>query len=173
MSDQYLGEIRNFGFSYAPQGWAQCNGQLMAISQNAALFSLLGTFYGGNGTTTFQLPDLRGRVPLNQGNGRGLSPYVIGELAGGQTETLLTSEMPQHSHSVSDNQASDSATALSTFPSNDSRSPSNIYNTTTDGSQMNPRMLSITGSSQPHNNMQPYLATNYCIALVGIYPSRS
>lgn len=173
MSDQYLGEIRNFGFGYAPYGWAQCIGQLLPISQNAALFSLLGTYYGGNGTTTFALPDLRGRVALNQGNGKGLSPHVIGELSGEQAQTLLTSEIPQHSHSVSDNQASDSTTAQNAFPSNDARSPSNIYNTTTDGSQMNPRMLSITGSSQAHNNMQPYLATNFCIALQGIYPSRS
>src|SRR5262245_20220228 len=124
MSDQYLGEIRNFGFGYAPYGWAQCAGQLLPISQNAALFSLLGTYYGGNGTTTFALPDLRGRVALNQGNGKGLSPRVIGEMAGEQAHTLITPEMPQHSHSVSDNQASDSATAVNTFPSNDARSPS-------------------------------------------------
>jgi microcystin-dependent protein len=171
--DQYLGEIRDFGFNFAPKGWATCSGQLLPISQNAALFSLLGTQFGGNGTSTFALPDLRGRVALNQGNGPGLTPRVMGEMAGEQNHTLISPEMPQHKHSVSASAASDAFVPANDFPGNDSRSPNNIYNTTSDGSLMNPRMLSPTGGSQPHNNMEPYLATNFCIALVGIYPSRS
>jgi microcystin-dependent protein len=171
--DPYLGEIRNFGFNFPPKGWATCAGQLLSIQANSALFSLLGTYYGGNGTTNFALPDLRGRVPINQGQGPGLTPRVIGEVAGQETHTLITQEMPMHNHLVSANPSADSATPAATFPANDSRSPSNIYNTTTDGTLMNQAMIGPTGGSLPHNNIQPYLAGNFCIALVGIYPSRS
>jgi microcystin-dependent protein len=170
--DQFLGEIRNFGFNYAPNGWATCSGQLLPISQNAALFSLLGTTFGGNGTSTFALPDLRGRAALNQGNGPGLTPRVMGEMAGQETHTLLSPEMPQHKHSVSASVAGDATAPANDFPGNDSRTPYNIYNSTSDGSLLNARMLGLTGGSLPHNNIEPYLATNFCIALAGIYPSR-
>src|SRR5450631_2987711 len=125
MSEPFLGEIRMFGFNFNPQGWAQCNGQLMAISQNTALFSLLGTNFGGNGQTTFGLPDLRGRVPVHAGQGPGLSPYNIGEQTGTENVTLLSSQMPSHSHGVSANLAANSGSPLNAFPSNDGRTPSN------------------------------------------------
>jgi microcystin-dependent protein len=171
--DQYLGEIRNFGFNFPPKGWAICAGQLLSIQANSALFSLLGTYYGGNGTTNFALPDLRSRVPINQGQGHGLTPRTIGEIAGEEAHTLITQEMPMHNHMVSANASADSATPAATFPANDSRSPSNIYNTTSDGTLMNQAMIGRTGGNLPHNNIEPYLGSNFCIALTGIYPSRS
>jgi microcystin-dependent protein len=170
--DPFLGEIRLFGFNFAPTGWALCQGQLMAISSNAALFSLLGTTFGGDGVRTFGLPDLRGRLPLGQGQGPGLTPRTMGEIAGEENHTLITQEMPAHSHSVSANETSDTTDPKNSFPSNDSRNALNIYATTTDRTLMNPGMIGITGGNLPHNNMQPYLCINYCIALNGIFPSR-
>src|SRR5690242_1966413 len=172
--DPFLGEIRLFGFNFAPTGWALCQGQLMSIAQNSALFSLLGTQFGGDGIQTFALPDLRGRVPLGQGQGPGLTPRVVGEQSGQENHTLLTAEMPAHNHPVSANQNANSVSPAGCMPSNDSRgTPYNVYATASDGTVMSPAMIGLTGGNQPHNNMQPNLCINYCIALNGIYPSRS
>jgi microcystin-dependent protein len=172
MSEPFVGEIRMFGFGFAPQGWAQCNGELLAINQNQALFSLLGTTYGGDGTTTFALPDLRSRVPVGQGQGPGLSSYAEGQAGGAETVTLAATQMPGHTHPV---KASSSA-AGSDQPGGRAlaRPASHIYTAKPDSSTvMNPDMIGDAGGSQPHDNVQPYLAVNFCIALFGIFPSRS
>ena len=169
MTEPFLGEIKMGGWNFAPRGYAFCNGQLLSIAQNTALFSLLGTTYGGNGQTTFALPDLRGRVPMHWGQGPGLAPRVQGELSGTETVTLITQEMPFHNHFVS---ASDEAT---------SKSPSNAFPAftaapayaATANQSMNPAMTQGTGGNQPHNNMQPYLTVTFVIALAGIFPSRN
>ena len=147
-----------------------CNGQLLSISQNQALFALLGTQYGGNGTTTFALPDLRGRVAIHQGQGPGLSSYTIGEVAGSETVTLIQQQMPQHSHLInaSNNDSTDS-TPQGNVPAN---IPAGGYAATAN-TNMNPAMGGVAGSSQPHQNRQPFLVVNICIALVGIFPSRN
>ena len=172
MSEPFVGEIRMFGFNFAPQGWAQCNGQLLPISQNTALFSLLGTTYGGDGRTTFALPDMRSRVPVCQGQGPGHSSYAEGQAGGAETVTLAAAQMPGHTHPV---KASSSA-AASDQPEGRAlaRSASHIYTAKPDASTvMNADMLGDAGGSQPHDNIQPYLAVNFCIALSGIFPSRS
>lgn len=171
MSEPFLGEIRMFGFNFAPTGWAMCNGQLVPIAQNTALFSLLGTFYGGNGTSTFALPDLQGRVGIHQGQGTGLSPYVIGQVGGAESETLTQSQMPQHSHAV----VASNGGAGGTRPAGSvlARTATDIYAASPDGTTMNPGMIGIAGGSQPFGIIQPYLCVNFCIALQGIFPSRS
>lgn len=170
MSEPFLGEIRIFPFNFAPSGWAFCAGQLLPISQNTALFSLLGTTYGGNGTTTFALPDLRGRVPVSMGNGTGLSQYTLGELAGTESAHLTVNQLPSHLHPV---QASE-APASTGRPLNAvlARASSNIYATSPDGTSMNATMVGNTGGNQPFSVLQPLLVLNFCIALNGIYPSR-
>lgn len=171
MSDQFVGEIRIFGCNFAPTGWAQCNGQLLPISQNTALFSLLGTYYGGDGKSTFALPNLQGNVPVHQGQGPGLSERFLGEESGSQFVTLLTSEMPQHNHSM--NGLVDDADIKIPDPTRvlAKSSGGNIYNTSANAN-MNIQALSIAGGSLPHNNMMPYLTFNFCIALQGIFPPR-
>jgi microcystin-dependent protein len=168
--EPFIGQIQMFGFNFAPRGWALCNGQLLSIAQNTALFSLLGTTYGGNGQTTFALPNLQGRVPMHQGNGGGLTPRVMGEQSGTETVTLISTQMPQHNHTVN---AATNAT---------SKNPSaNLPGLTAAGSsysptasvQMSPTMINPSGGSQPHENMQPFLVVNFCIALEGIFPSRN
>ena len=171
MSDYFLGEIRPCGFNFAPVGWALCNGQLLSISQNTALFSLIGTYYGGNGTTNFALPDLRGRVAIALGQGPGLSDYVIGEQDGVETVTLITSDVPAHNHLVN----ADNAPGNSTSPANSYTAESSRRDLdygTTSNTTMNPNSIGPVGGSQPHDNMQPYLVLNYVIALTGIYPPR-
>lgn len=172
MSDQFVAEIRIFPFNFAPMGWALCDGQLLPISQYTALFSLIGTFYGGNGTSNFALPNLQGCVPMNQGNGAGLSPRVIGETAGENTVTLLLTQLPTHSHSancfsgVGDQYGPQNCIWATDAGGN------NEYDS--DGtSNMAPGALQNVGGGQPHNNLQPYLTVNFCIALTGIFPSRS
>jgi microcystin-dependent protein len=169
MAEPFIGEIQIFAFGFAPKFWAYCNGQILPINQNQALFSLLGTSYGGNGTTNFALPDMRGRTPLHTGQGTGLSPYALGQAGGNEGVTLLTTQIPQHTHNL---QASSSA-ANSTIPSNKvlASSTVNLYAAQNNGAAMQP--LSSSGGNQPHNNMQPYGVLNFCIALQGIYPSRS
>lgn len=175
MSDPFVAEIRIFPFNFAPTGWALCNGQLLPISQNTALFSLLGTNYGGNGVSVFGLPNLQGSAPVQQGQGAGLSQYFLGESGGVETITLITSELPIHSHQASGASGSgptSPAGAGTTWGAFPGRTPPPLY---VDG---NPNVnmgnaLSAAGSSQPHNNMQPYLALNFCIALQGIFPARS
>jgi microcystin-dependent protein len=172
MSEPFVGEIRMFGFSFAPQGWAQCNGQLLPINQNQALFSLLGTTYGGDGRITFALPDMRSRVPVGQGQGAGLSSYAEGQAGGAETMTLTAAQMPGHAHPV---KASSSA-ASSDQPEGRAlaRSASYIYTAKPGTSTvMNADMLGEAGGSQPHGNIQPYLAMNFCIALNGIFPPRN
>ena len=171
MAEPFLGEIRTFGFNFAPQGWAMCAGQLLPINQNTALFALLGTFYGGNGTTNFALPDLRGRVGIHQGQGVGLSPYNIGQISGTETVTLTQNQMPQHNHQVMANDTAASATRpAGAVPA---RVTAAAYGATSDGTTMNAAMISTAGGSQPMSIIQPYLCLNFCIALQGIFPSRN
>ncbi|HEV7719989.1 MAG TPA: tail fiber protein [Iamia sp.] len=169
--EPYVGQISMAGFNFAPRGWALCNGQIMSIQQNTALFSLLGTQFGGNGVQTFGLPDLRGRVPIHQGQGNGLTNRVMGELSGSETVTLITSEMPQHNHFV--NVTSGDASAKS--PANNvlAGTASPIYAVAPNGNFLNQQTLTLTGGSQPHQNMQPYQVISFIIALEGIFPSRN
>jgi microcystin-dependent protein len=177
----FLGTIQSFGFNFAPTGWALCNGQLLPISQNAALFSLLGTTYGGNGTTTFQLPNLQGRLPMHQGTGPGLTPRVIGEISGSENQTLLTSNMPAHSHALN----ATTAAATGSTPQNTILALANgadnlgnpvtvqIYGPPPANTIMNPAAIGSTGNSTPFSIMPPFLVINFCIALSGIFPSRN
>jgi microcystin-dependent protein len=169
MAEPFLSEIRVFSFNFAPKGWATCDGQALPINQNQSLYSLLGTTYGGNGTTTFCLPDLRGRTPLHFG-----PEFVIGESGGSESVTLVVSEMPYHSHSLMAAASTPTANTpadnlLTTLPVDkaDFASPSvaNGY--------LNPAAIAATGGSVPHNNMQPSLVLNFSIALVGVFPSRN
>ena len=176
MSDPFVAEIRIFPFNFAPKGWAFCDGQLLPISQNTALFSLVGTFYGGDGKSTFALPNLQGSVPIHTGSsgGPGLTPYFIGEQSGSQTETLLQTEMPIHTHSLQGNfNPGDVFTPGSTVVLTNS-SPGNAYVAgTANLAQMSPQAIAPYGSSQPHNNLMPLLTLSFCIAMQGIFPPRS
>ena len=164
MAEPFLAEIRLMSFVYAPQGWALCNGQLLPINQNQALFSLLGTTYGGNGQTTFGLPDLRGRVPIHVGAG-----HTLGERAGEQAHTLSVSEMPTHSHAVN---ASSIAVGGSSSPSGRYLGGgNNVYSSGGPTTTLLPGTVTDTGGSQAHLNMQPFLVISFCIALQGIFPS--
>ena len=171
MADPFVAEIRPFGFNFAPTGWAHCDGQLLPISQNTALFSLLGTFYGGDGKSTFALPNLQGSAPMQQGGSGGTSDRVLGETSGSESVTLIQSEMAAHSHAL--NAVESTATARQ--PPNQmfavGEAISN-YHTGSANTQMDPRMLSLAGGGLPHNNMQPYLTVNFCIAMQGIFPPR-
>ncbi len=171
MAEPFLGEIRIFPFNFAPVGWAMCQGQTLPISQNTALFSLLGTTYGGNGTSTFQLPDLRGRVPLGMGNGTGLSVYELGQVGGAENVTIAEDQMPAHSHTI---QASDAlATATKPLGKVLGRAHDKTFANAPDGTTtMNAASVAPAGGGQPASVLQPYLALNFCIALQGIYPSR-
>ena len=175
MSSPFVAEIRIFPFNFAPKGWAICAGQLMPISQNTALFSLLGTQYGGDGKSNFALPNLQGQVAIHTDQYSGAGQAPIGSMSGTQTVTLLTSEMPAHNHSVQVDvlPAHTGATSpAGAVPGN--TNPSLLYsNTTTPNVQMNVQMASIAGGSNPHNNMQPTLVLQYCIAMQGIYPPRT
>ena len=185
--EPFLGMIAMFGFSFAPRGWALCSGQLLAISSNSALFSLLGTTYGGNGTTTFALPDLRGRVAIGQGQGPGLSNYVIGQVGGAENTTLNVNQMPAHTHAATVTAQLHGETAVA-----DKRNPlgamlatppaaSPIYADPVPAEDKLMAASSIVasatiqpaGNNQPFSNIQPCLAVNYCIALEGIFPSRN
>jgi microcystin-dependent protein len=180
MATPFVAEIRIFACNFAPRGWAFCNGQLMPISQNTALFSLLGTFYGGDGKSTFALPDLEGSVPIQQGQGPGLSDYVLGEQLCSETVTLIQTEMPAHGHSVNVTTSNGTVTAASGNQMGKGltggiQNPTNAkyYSTAAPNSFFNPMTaLSIAGSSFPHNNLMPYLVLNFCIALQGIFPAR-
>lgn len=173
MSDNFLAEIRIFGFNFAPTGWALCNGQLMPISQNTALFALLGTIYGGDGKSTFALPDLMGAVPMHPGQGQGLSLRQLGEQGGSESVTLLRSEMPAHAHQIQ----GDSGFANSTDPAGKlfgrPFGGGNMYKTSGTNVPLSNEAIAPAGGSLPHNNMQPYLTLNFCIALQGIFPPRS
>lgn len=168
--DQYIGEIRLFGFGFAPVGWALCNGQLLAIASNNALFSLLGTTYGGNGTTTFGLPDLRGRAPLGQGQGAGLSPRSMGEAGGGEAVRIQGAQLPGHTHTVAASSAATGKSPAGALPAYTGGASS--YGTTADLA-MSPTMVGGGGQGLPLGTMPPYLVLNWCIAVEGVYPSRS
>ena len=175
--DPFVAEIRIFPFNFAPTGWAFCNGQLMPISQNTALFALLGTTYGGDGRSTFALPNLQGNAPMHPGQGPGLSLHDLGESGGTEIETLLISEIPNHAHFVG---RAIAANGDSTTPVNNiwaqapfGRGSLQIYHEASPTGQMNTNALNQTGGGFPHNNMQPYLTLNFCIALQGIFPPRS
>jgi microcystin-dependent protein len=171
MTEPFVGEIKMVGFNFAPRGYALCNGQLMSIAQNTALFSLLGTTYGGDGQVTFGLPDFRGRVPMHWGSGPGLTPRVQGESSGSEAITLTQQQMPQHNHQVNaTNDSAGSKTPLGNIPAFASGS---TYVGTAANGTMAPAMIGIAGGSQPHPNMQPYLVVTFIIALEGIFPSRN
>ena len=175
MSNPFVAEIRIFPFNFAPKGWAFCDGQLLPISQNTALFSLLGTTYGGDGRSNFALPNLQGSVPMQQGQGPGLSLRDLGESSGEDSVTLLTSEMPAHTHTAQADFNNLNATAVSptgAVPVNASPTHTFSNSATPSLALMNPNMVSVTGSSLPHNNLMPYLVVNYCIALQGVFPPR-
>ena len=173
MADPFVAEIRIFPFNFAPKGWAFCNGQLLPLAQNTALFSLLGTTYGGDGKSNFALPNLQGSVPMHPGQGPGLSLHDLGETGGSDAVTLLESEMPNHAHSLmASNQPGEDAQA-------DSESfgrslGANLYQPSNAGLvPLAPQAIAPAGGSQPHNNLQPYVTFNFCIALQGVYPPRS
>ncbi len=175
MSEPFLAEIRIFAFNFPPKGWAFCDGQILPISQNTALFSLLGTTYGGDGKSNFALPDLQGTAPMQQGQGNGLSQHFLGESGGEETETLLDSEMPSHSHGAQGVAGAGGQTPSPTTTWSDANTRG-ISAYTASGAQnvaMSPQSLSINGGGQPHNNMMPYLVLNFCIAMQGIYPARN
>lgn len=174
MSEPFLGEIRIMSFNYPPKGWAFCDGQTLSINQNQALFALLGTFYGGNGINTFQLPNLQGYVPIHAGTVPFANEYTQGQTGGEQNHTLIANEIPAHTHQVH----CYSGPALTQNPAGntwarDAASITSPYGKASPGGQMNPGTITTAGSSQPHLNMQPYLVLSYCIALTGIFPSRN
>jgi|SRR5689334_18950417 microcystin-dependent protein len=171
MTTPFLSEIRMFSFNFAPRGWAMCNGQILPIAQNTALFSLLGTTYGGNGQTTFALPNLQSRVPMHWGQGQGLSPRNLGEVGGEENHTLIVSEMPAHQHSLTANSGAPSggpANAVLATPTTSKPYRAGPTQTTTLANG-----TGLGGGSQPHMNLQPLLTVTFAIALVGIFPSRS
>ncbi len=174
MSDPFVAEIRIFGFNFAPKGWALCNGQLIPISQNTALFSLLGTTYGGDGKSTFALPNLQDRSPMHPGQGPGLSLHDLGESAGEAAVTLLNTELPVHSHTAGANAGSggQAAPPNNVWGSLAGRTPPPLYQSGAPNVSMSASALGLAGSSLPHNNRQPYLGLNFCIALQGIFPAR-
>jgi microcystin-dependent protein len=178
MSTPFLSEIRIMSFNFAPKGWTMCNGQLLPINQNQALFSLLGTTYGGNGQTNFQLPDLRSRIPISMGGG-----HTLGERAGAESVTINISSLPTHTHFVVASNAAATQGPAGRDPTNGTLAQAaaaplpatavNIFGTGTPNVTFAGNILGNTGGSQPHNNIEPYLALNFCIALQGIFPSQN
>ncbi|GGD83840.1 microcystin dependent MdpB family protein [Emticicia aquatilis] len=177
MDSPFIGMIAMFGFNYAPRGWAFCNGQLISIAQNSALFSLLGTTYGGDGIQTFGLPNLQSRIPIGFGQGAGLSSYALGQMAGTENVTLNITQIPQHNHQMTaSGDGPTQATAASASLASQARTGGTmpvIYANGATNIVPLASATSISGGNQPHSNIQPYLAINYSIALEGIYPSRN
>lgn len=179
MSEPFIAQIKVYGTNFPPRGWAHCNGQLMPIAQNTALFSLIGTTYGGNGQTTFGLPDLRGRAAMHPGHGPGLTPRVLGEVSGSENVTLTINELPAHNHGVQattvlGNTADPAGAVLArgNFSQQGSSGAVPLYSNDAPNTVM-AQTLGIAGNNQPHDNMMPSLTLNYCIALQGIFPSRN
>jgi microcystin-dependent protein len=174
MSDPFVAEIRIFPFNFPPTGWAFCDGQLLPISQNTALFSLLGTTYGGDGKSNFALPNMQGNAPMQPGQGQGLSLRDLGEQGGADTVTLLVSEMPLHSHFLRGSIETATQSSLTANVVLAQTVNGTLYQTNTSANlgQLNPNALAPAGGSLPHSNMQPYLTLSFCIALQGIFPSR-
>jgi microcystin-dependent protein len=170
--DPFVAEIRIFPFNFAPKGWAFCNGQLLPISQNTALFSLLGTTYGGDGKSNFALPDMQGNAPMHPGQGPGLSLHDLGETAGEDSVTLLQTEMPQHNHTLGADAIDPADTNVPSINATYAQSTGGLIYQTTTNTQMSPNALEPAGGNQPHNNMMPYLTLNFCIALQGVFPPR-
>jgi microcystin-dependent protein len=164
MGQQFLGEIRMFGFEFAPNGWAFCNGQILSIAQNTALFSILGTTYGGNGTSNFALPNFQGRMPVDSGPG-----FILGQLAGETGHTLTLSEYPQHNHAM----MGEAGSRTSSTPGGGVLASGDIYGIGPPDVILAAEAVGLAGGGQAHENRQPYLAINFCIALVGIFPSRN
>jgi len=175
MANPFLAEIRIFPFNFAPKGWAFCDGQILPLSQNTALFSLLGTTYGGDGKSNFALPNMQGNAPMHPGQGPGLSLHDLGETSGSDTVTLLESEIPAHSHTVGAQTTPLSAVAVATNATLSRPASGNLY--FTPGSPtlvtMDPNVIAPAGGDQPHNNLMPYLTLNFCIALQGVFPPRT
>ena len=169
----FLGEIRNFGFTFPPRDWMQCNGQLLSISTYTALFALLGTTYGGNGTTNFALPDLRGRAPIGMGSGPGLTPRVQGEVGGSESTTLTVSNLPSHTHTLNAKTGvgSQAAPGGNTLAASDQRNSQ--YSSVAADTTMSASSIGNSGSGVAFTNMPPYLGSNFCIAVQGIFPSRN
>jgi microcystin-dependent protein len=170
--DPFVAEIRIFGFNFAPKGWAFCDGQLLPLSQNTALFSLLGTTYGGNGKSNFALPDMQGNAPMHPGQGPGLSLHDLGETGGSETVTLLESEIPLHTHAF---QYSNNDSGVQTPAGQLLAGGVGVGQYAAPGAlvQMNPSAIAPAGGDQPHNNMMQYLTLNFCIALQGVFPPRT
>ena len=174
MSEPFIAEIRMFGFNFAPMGWAFCNGQILPIQQNTALYSVIGAVYGGDGRTTFGLPNLQGSAPLDMGQGAGLTARTVGQKGGAANVTLTAAQMPTHTHAAS---AASTAGTVQTPAGNvwalaqAARQPQSLYGTAA-GASMNAQAFSAAGGTSAHNNLMPYLVLNFCIALEGIFPSR-
>jgi microcystin-dependent protein len=173
--DPFVAEIRIFPFNFPPKGWAFCDGQILPLSQNTALFSLLGTTYGGDGKSNFALPNMQGNAPMHPGQGPGLSLHDLGETGGSETVTLLESEMPSHAHLIEAKGTPPPANAGAPDPSAvlARSSGGTAYTAAANLGQMNANMIAPAGGDQPHNNMMPYLTLNFCIALQGVYPPRT
>lgn len=170
MSEPFLGEVRIVGFNFAPRGWAFCDGQILPISQNQSLYSLLGTTYGGDGRTSFALPDLRGRTPIHVGSSNG-SIHLLGQRGGEETHTLNAAEMPQHTHTLRGSSTDGDAPVPSGFVF--ARTPPQIYRAPANLTPLHSGSVTNVGGGQAHNNMQPTLVLNFCIALQGLFPSRN
>lgn len=173
MADPFVAEIRIFPFNFAPKGWAWCDGQLLPLSQNTALFSLLGTTYGGDGKSNFALPDLQGSAPMHPGQGPGLSLHDLGETGGSETVTLLQSEIPMHSHQLRADTQDIADTNIPSPNASFAKSASGTLYQSTSNGQLSDQALAPAGGDQPHNNMQPYLTCYFCIALQGVFPPRT
>lgn len=175
MSQPYVGEIRMFGGSFPPNGWAFCAGQTMAISENDTLFNLIGTTYGGDGQSTFNLPNLCGRVPVHQGTGPDGQTYQIGEMAGIEQVTLTTQQIPAHTHSVLESNSGSVLSPAGAYPGTGTGTQQGLstYSPTAPNTALHPSTISSVGGSQPHENMQPYLAISFIISLFGIFPTQN
>ncbi|HMB92054.1 MAG TPA: tail fiber protein [Rhodothermales bacterium] len=172
MSEPFLAEVRMVGFNFAPRGWALCDGQILPINQNQSLYSLLGTTYGGDGRTTFALPDLRGRVPIHVGRSNGGDEHRLGQKSGEETHTLAVNEMPQHKH-LAQASPTNADTPIPAAGNVLARNLSEAYVAPANLSPMRSGTITNVGGGQAHENMQPYLAVNFCIALQGLFPSRN